>query len=72
MARIYFALESDEAGLPFRRWMAFTVNGLGQMVHPYFIFRKVIPSSHYFSYYMRPIAIEKCSLYIKEVERLVF
>lgn len=42
------------------------------MVHPYFIFRKVIPSSRYFYYYVRPIAIEKCLLCIKDVERLVF
>lgn len=72
MARISFALGSDEAGLPFRRQIAFTVNTLGQMANLYFIFKKVIPFSHYFSYYVRPIAIAKCLLYMKEVERLVF
>lgn len=52
--------------------MALTLNKLGKMVHLCFIFRKIIPSSHYFSYYVRPIAIKKCLLYMKEFERLVF
>lgn len=57
MARIHLALISDEGGLPFRKWLAFTLNNLGQMFFLYVIFWKLIPFSHYFNYYVRPTAI---------------